>query len=258
MRRGISLRPWRSSRAGSGDSVRVLARPAPSRWSDLRLRLLSALVLAPLALAAIWVGGLAFAVVVVVAAVGLAIEWVGLCRNGRGWRIRAAAGVAWIGLALVSALWLRADPLAGRANVGFLVLVVWASDVGAYLAGRVIGGPRVAPAISPGKTWAGVIGGLVAAASVGLAVAGLHGWRHGTLGSLGCGRAAAIAIGLSVLGQAGDLVESWAKRCFGVKDSGSLIPGHGGLLDRLDAALAVLPAAALLAYMLGPGVVLWR
>lgn len=238
--------------------MRALARPAPSRWDDLRLRLLSALVLAPLALAAIWVGGLAFAVVVIAAAVGVAIEWVGLCRNGRGWRVRAAAGVAWTLLALASALWLRSDPLVGRANVGFLVLVVWASDAGAYLAGRVIGGPRLAPAISPGKTWAGAAGGLVGAACIGLAVAALHGWRHGTLGGLGCGRAAAVAIGLSVLGQAGDLAESWAKRCFGVKDSGSLIPGHGGLLDRLDAVLAVLPAAALLAYALGPGIVLWR
>ena len=215
-------------------------------------------MLAPLALAAIWLGGSVFLGVVAGAAVGLALEWVALCRLCRPWRLRAAAGVGWILLAFVAALWVRADPLVGRANVGFLVLVVWASDVGAYLAGRVIGGPRLAPAISPGKTWAGVLGGLAGAAAVGLAVAGLHAWRHHHLGSLGCWRAAAVAVGLSVLGQAGDLAESWAKRCFGVKDSGMLIPGHGGLLDRLDAALAVLPAAAALAYLLGPGVVLWR
>ncbi|HVB66754.1 MAG TPA: phosphatidate cytidylyltransferase [Acetobacteraceae bacterium] len=244
--------------SGNGGSGRVLRSPSPARWTDLRLRLVSALVLAPLALAAIWCGGTVFLLVIVAAAAGLAIEWVGLCRLGPAWRGRAAAGVGWILLVAVCAVWLRADPLAGRANMGFLVLVVWSSDVGAYLAGRVIGGPRLAPTISPGKTWAGAAGGLVGAACVGLAVAGLHGWRHGTLDTLGITRAMAVAAGLSVLGQAGDLAESWAKRCFGVKDSGRLIPGHGGLLDRLDAALAVLPAAALLAYGLGPGVVLWR
>ncbi len=245
-------------RSGNGGSGRVLRSPSPARWTDLRLRLVSALVLAPVALAAIWCGGAVFAAVIAAAAAGLAIEWVGLCRLGPAWRGRAAAGVGWILLAAVCAVWLRADPLVGRANVGFLVLVIWSSDIGAYLAGRVIGGPRLAPAISPGKTWAGAAGGLVGAASVGLAIAGLHGWRHGTLDTLGITRAMAVAAGLSVLGQAGDLGESWAKRCFGVKDSGRLIPGHGGLLDRLDAALAVLPAAALLAYGLGPGVVLWR
>ena len=110
---------------------------------------------------------------------------------------------------------------------GFLVLVVWASDVGAYLVGRVIGGPRLAPAISPGKTWSGAVGGLLGAACVGLAVAGLHGWRHGTLGSLGplgFSRAATIAAGLSVLGQAGDLAEILGEALlrgegFGVADS---------------------------------------
>ena len=241
--------------------MRVLLRPASGRWGDLRLRLVSALVLAPLALTAIWFGGPVFVALIAAIALGLAIEWVGLCRTCPAWRLSSLAGVGWILLTAVCVLWLRADPVAGRANVGFLVLVVWGSDVGAYLAGRVVGGPRLAPAISPGKTWSGAAGGLLGAACIGLAVAGLHGWRHGALGLLGpagFGRAAVVAAGLSVLGQAGDLAESWAKRCFGVKDSGSLIPGHGGLLDRLDAALAVLPAAALLAYGLGPGIVLWR
>lgn len=238
--------------------MRVLARPPATRWSDLRLRVLSALVLAPLALASIWLGGAWFEAVIAAAAVGLAVEWIGLCRACPRGDLRAPCGVACILLAAVCAIWLRADPLVGRANVGFLVVVVWASDVGAYLAGRRVGGPRLAPAISPGKTWSGALGGLLGAAAIGLAVAGVHGWRHGSLGSLGIGRAIAVAAGLSIVGQCGDLAESWAKRCFGVKDSGMLIPGHGGLLDRLDALLAVFPAAALLAYALGPGVVLWR
>lgn len=250
--------PWRFTPSGTGGSGCVLPSPSPARWTDLRLRLLSALVLAPLALVAIWFGRAVFAGVIVAAAVGLTLEWVALCRTSPAWRARALAGIGWILLAGASAIWLRADPLAGRANVGFLVLVIWASDVSAYMTGRVIGGPRLAPAISPGKTWAGAAGGLAGAACVGLAIAWLHGWRYGMLSNFGCWHAVAVAAGLGVLGQVGDLAESWAKRCFGVKDSGRLIPGHGGLLDRLDAALVVLPAAALLAYLLGPGVVLWR
>jgi phosphatidate cytidylyltransferase len=244
-------------RPGAGPREPATGRAVTARWADLRLRLLSALVLAPLALAAIWLGGLVFVTAIAATAVGLAVEWRGLCRRYALFDPRVLAGVGWILLAAGAALWLRADPLVGRANVGFLVLVVWASDVGAYLAGRVVGGPRLAPAISPGKTWSGAAGGLLGAACVGLAVAGVHDWRHGSLTHLLCLHAVAVAVGLSVLGQAGDLAESWAKRCFGVKDSGALIPGHGGLLDRLDAALAVLPVAALLAYALGPGMVLW-
>ncbi|MDE2006326.1 MAG: phosphatidate cytidylyltransferase [Rhodospirillales bacterium] len=240
---------------------RVLASPAPgpgiisSPWGDLRLRLISGLVLAPLALAAIWFGGFAFAVMVLIAAIGVAIEWSLLCRARPGWVVAASGGVGWIALAVFGALWLRADPAAGRANIAFLVVGVWGSDIGAYLAGRAIGGRKLAPAISPGKTWAGAAGGLVGAAAFGTVIVVAHGLGPG---AAELGRAALLAVLVSVLGQVGDLAESWAKRHFGVKDSSHLIPGHGGLLDRLDAALAVLPPAALLAYWLGPGVVLWR
>ncbi|HET9020103.1 MAG TPA: phosphatidate cytidylyltransferase, partial [Acetobacteraceae bacterium] len=116
--------------------------------------------------------------------------------------------------------------------------------IGAYLSGRLVGGARLAPRISPGKTWSGAIGGLLAAALVGAAAGG--------------GRGALVAAVLSVVAQAGDLAESAAKRRAGVKDSGRLIPGHGGVLDRLDALLAAAPAAALLALALGPGVALWE
>ena len=223
-----------------------------ARWGDLRLRVVSALVLAPLALAAIWIGGAVFAVLIGVVALGLGIEWARLC--GAAWGRSRLAGLGWIVLAGVALIWLRADPAAGRVNVLFLVLAVWASDVGAYLAGRLIGGPRLAPRLSPGKTWAGAVGGLAAAAAIGTLVALVC-----TAGRdpAALARAAALGAVVSVLGQGGDLAESCAKRCFGVKDSGRLIPGHGGLLDRLDAVLAVVPLAALLAYLLGPGVVLW-
>jgi phosphatidate cytidylyltransferase len=161
-----------------------------------------------------------------------------------------AVGVLYVGVAGLALIWLRADGIAGRMNVLFLLLVVWASDIGAYLVGRALGGPKLAPTISPGKTWSGAAGGLLAAAAVGLAIAlsasGLPGWTTLVAGALG------------VVSQGGDLLESAIKRRFGVKDSGRLIPGHGGLLDRLDGVLAAAPMAALLAAALGRGVHLWR
>lgn len=280
-------------------------RPAGRRrrFADFRVRLASALVLGPLALAAIWFGSPWFAVLVGAASAILAWEWVHLC----GLRLRAlpgaavgasllaagicaglalwqaalaalvlgttlawllverialtpaqhrdavwlAAGVVYIGLAAVGLVWLRADGAAGRANVLFVVLVVWASDVGAYLAGRLMGGPRLAPRISPNKTWAGAGGGLASALLVGLASA----WVLAGLGSPV--RAAAIALLVGTAAQMGDLFESWLKRRFRVKDSSRLIPGHGGLLDRADGLLAAAPVAAALSLATGQGRVLW-
>jgi phosphatidate cytidylyltransferase len=163
-----------------------------------------------------------------------------------------AAGVLYVGLACIAVIWLRNDELAGRPNVLFLVLIVWASDVGAYCVGRLIGGARLAPLISPSKTWAGGAGGLAAAVGMGILVGVL------TTGGGSLWRIALVAACLGMVAQAGDLLESLIKRRFGVKDSSRLIPGHGGLLDRLDGMLAAAPAAALLALALGRGVVLWR
>ena len=262
------------------------------QWGDLRKRVLSAALLAPAALACIWLGADAWTALMAVAAGGLAYEWVALCggRPGRmpglgvpfvvllaglvavldrerwalvvlaagallvGWisgRRAMAAGVLYVGLAGVALIWLRGDGAAGRANVLFLVVVVWASDVGAYAAGRWLGGRKLAPAISPGKTWSGAVGGLLAAMLVGEAAARL-------LAVGPAGRAAVVAGLLGVSAQAGDLLESAVKRHFGVKDSGRLIPGHGGLLDRLDGLLTAAPTAAALALVLGRGVALWQ
>jgi phosphatidate cytidylyltransferase len=266
-----------------------------ARWADLRLRILSAAVLAPLALGCIWLGGPAFSGLVALIAVGLSYEWLGLCGQrsslaaislfvalplsvvmtqlgdvtyalvllvvacvvgtvlGRGLSPTRtlAFGVPYLGLGAVSLVWLRQQS-GGGVNVIVLLLVIWASDIGAYVAGRAIGGARLAPSISPGKTWSGAAGGLVAAATVGLVASvilgsGPRSWRP-----------MAFAMLIGVVGQAGDLFESLLKRQFGVKDSGALIPGHGGLLDRLDAVLTAAPAAALLALVLGRGVVLWE
>lgn len=269
------------------------------------MRVLSAVILAPIAVAIVWLGGAFWSVLIILLAAGLACEWVLLCgaRLTRlpglavplamiavgavaaaepawalpvlaagyieTWVIAAripnlraphpaslAAGMVYIGLACIALIWLRHDPLAGLANILFLLLVVWASDVGAYLAGRLLGGPRLAPRISPGKTWAGALGGLLAAIAMGYIVAVFF-----ATASAGAGvswRVALVAAALGLAAQLGDLLESAIKRRFGVKDSGRLIPGHGGLFDRLDGFLAAGPLAALLALAIGPGVLLWR
>lgn len=164
-----------------------------------------------------------------------------------------AFGVPYIGLAGLALIHLRGDAAVGRANVLFLFLVVWASDIGAYLAGRRFGGPKLAPAISPNKTWSGALGGLASAMLAGLLAAKVM-----EPGDFPLGRVLLVAALLGLLAQAGDLFESWVKRRFHVKDSSALIPGHGGLLDRLDAVLSTAPAAALFSLLLGTGVALWR
>ena len=270
-------------------SARPGARPAA--WGDLRKRAISAAVLAPLALLCIWLGAVPWTALLAVGVAGLAWEWVELCgarplawpgvlvplavlaagavsaadREGLALAVIAAGalaawaasgrralalGVPYIALGGIALVWLRSGGAAGRTNVLFVVLLVWASDVGAYAAGRLFGGPKLAPLVSPSKTWAGSAGGLAAAALMGAAVA----WASGG----GVGRAALLAGGLGVACQAGDLLESWIKRRFGVKDSGRLIPGHGGLLDRLDGLLAAAPAAALAGLSLGQGTLLWN
>lgn len=168
-----------------------------------------------------------------------------------------AFGVLYIGLAAVALVYLRGDASAGRVNVLFLFLTVWASDVGAYAAGRWLGGPKLAPSVSPNKTWSGAGGGLLSAVAVGAASAYVMASVAGTPPP-GVGRALLVAGAIGVLAQAGDFFESWIKRRFDVKDSSSLIPGHGGLLDRLDGVLAAAPAAAVLGVLLGPGEALWR
>ena len=228
----------------------VLAERPAGRWADLSTRVLSAIVLGPVALICVWVGGIAFAVIVAAAMAGLVVEWLVLCRRS-GWAPLRPVGLAYIGLAGAALLWLRHDPGAGRADVVFLLLVVWAGDIGAYLIGRWIGGPRLAPHISPGKTWSGALGGLLAAVATGLLAAHV-------LSDAATWRAVVIAAALGVVAQAGDLLESFVKRRLEVKDSGQLIPGHGGLFDRLDGVLAAAPVAALLALTLGRGVVLWQ
>lgn len=150
-------------------------------------------------------------------------------------------GLAYAGLLGLALAGLRGGDAAGLSATLFLFAVVWATDILAYFVGRAVGGPKLAPSISPGKTWSGAAGGTVAAVLAGAGVAHL-------LGSpLGLGALLALTLVLSVLSQIGDLFESSIKRRFGVKDSSQLIPGHGGVMDRVDG----LAAAAFALFLLG-------
>ncbi|WP_327796195.1 phosphatidate cytidylyltransferase [Acidocella facilis] len=260
-------------------------QPAKGRWSDLALRATSALVLGPLALVCMWVGGTAWDLLIGVAMAGLGHEWATLAKRDHAWPLAAvllivwgmsvlfgplagieavlalglaswpvfgrfpALGVPYAGLGGIALLWLRHRPGAGLVDVFYLLLVIWGTDIGAYLVGRLIGGRKLAPSISPGKTVSGAVGGLVIGALCGALLAGF------TLGE----PLAAFGVGLalSAVAQAGDLLESAIKRKLGVKDSGRTIPGHGGLFDRLDGFLTAAPLAALLAVCMQGGVGLW-
>lgn len=205
------------------------------RFAGLLIRALSAVILGPLLLAAVWYGFPWLDLVAALAAPVMVFEWARLTRGAPVLRVLAwTYGLA----ALVALLWLRHQPAFGRETVLWILVCIWATDIGAYFVGRTAGGAKLAPRISPGKTWSGLIGGMawaaVASAALGYA--------------FGLGETVPLAIAgavLAVVGQAGDLLESAAKRRAGVKDSGHLIPGHGGLLDRIDGLMAVLVVVAL-------------
>ncbi len=252
----------------------------------LKQRILSAIVMAPPALAAMWYGGWAFAGLALVIGVVMAWEWERLVTGrqfGVGFAITAAVtvltgvlalvqpagavaavavgvaamwgvaaarrdaaagwlalGVAYVALPVAALIWMRDDPELGRALIFWVLLVVWATDIGGYAFGRTIGGPKLAPRLSPKKTWAGLLGGMLSAVLVGWACAAAAGFAP---------RAPLIAFVsavLAVIAQAGDIFESSVKRRFGVKDSSAIIPGHGGMLDRVD---GVLPVAVVVAAM---------
>ena len=153
-------------------------------------------------------------------------------------RIWMMGGAVYIALPLAALEWIRISSPSGRDTVLWLLLVVWASDTFAYILGRAVGGPKLAPAISPKKTWAGLVGAVAGAVGVGALVA------FG-LGARDVVAVAVLAAILGVLGQGGDLLESSVKRRFQVKDASRLIPGHGGLLDRMDALLAAVVGVAI-------------
>ena len=267
------------------------------KLSNLRIRALSALVLGPLVLGIVWLGGWPFRALILAGALLAVREWVRMIAPGplgrsfvtsslavalvvaldmavgpatalsaamaltllvglvpavgsarvqardRWW---SASGIPYVGASCVAMIWLRNDPGAGMALIYFLLLSVWANDTGAFVVGRMIGGPRLAPTISPAKTWAGFWGGIVIA---GLVLGGV---------ALAAGARLPLTAGLlaALLGAAsniGDLFESAVKRRYNVKDSGGIIPGHGGVLDRIDGLLAAAPILALFHWLIGAG-----
>jgi phosphatidate cytidylyltransferase len=267
-----------------------------SKRDALTLRILSAAILAPLGVLAAWLGGTLLAGLTILAAALMGWEWGRLTDHGRfgargmliaateaagaglaalGWpgagigvvvagaaarliwptgqagaNLWAAIGMLWIGAPCVALLWLASDLAAGRATLLWLFALVWATDTAAYIVGRWVGGPRLAPRWSPKKTWSGALAGLVAAGLVGVITANI-------LGISMVSPVSWVSMGLSVAAQFGDLAESAAKRRFGVKDASGLIPGHGGLLDRLDGLLAALTVAAILTLACGASPVVW-
>ena len=257
--------------------------------TELRLRILSGIVLAIVVLAATWFGGLAFRALAAAIALLVYYEWSTITRlaevdfrgNAFGWLSIAIiaglvifgfdelalpvligstvigiayalllkksgwlpGGIVYSGLTAISLAAIRGDGGDGFAAMVFIFAVVWATDILAYFIGRAIGGPKLAPPISPGKTWSGAIGGAISAVIAGTLV-------HMAFFPLNGLWVPTIALVLSVFSQVGDLFESFIKRRFGVKDSSRLIPGHGGVMDRVDGLVFACFAAFLIAIVL--------
>ncbi|HTN95919.1 MAG TPA: phosphatidate cytidylyltransferase, partial [Nordella sp.] len=251
--------------------------PQGANWRDLGIRTLSSAVLIPAVLVDVWLGDAWFHLLVALLAVMMAHEWTNIVHErsssqfalhaaaalcgaflplSHGWETSLAvisviwvlslalamarhrrlnlwvmSGVAYVGLPAMAFVILRGENQSGMLAIMWLFAVVWAADICAYFAGRIIGGPKLAPRISPKKTWAGLVGAIAGGAAAGAAVA------------YGAGLADLVFLGLlggalAIVEQLGDLFESALKRHYGVKDSGRLIPGHGGVLDRVDGLVA--------------------
>ena len=215
----------------------------PRRFRGLLTRIASAVVLAPLCLAAIWYGFPWIDLMAAIAAPIVVSEWI---RLTPGQPVARALAVIYGVAAVLALLWLRHQPNFGRETVIWIMICVWATDIGAYFVGSLAGGAKLAPGISPNKTWSGLIGGMCISAVASAAC----GWAFdlGDTFSL-----AVVGVGVAAVAQAGDLVESAAKRHAGVKDSGHLIPGHGGLLDRIDGLIAALVGVAVVRLAFGGG-----
>jgi len=258
----------------------VTQAPAAKRPSDLAIRTVTGLAMIAVAMLALWAGGIVFWLLTVVVAMIMIAEWADLHRlaakhkrlaqyslfvplalmspsppgAGPGFltlgllvgaaffvvivtnKRMLALGTLYVGLPILSLLLIRHQK-EGVVFTLWALALVWMTDIGAYFAGRTIGGPKLAPAVSPNKTWAGLIGGVILASLFGAAMHALYGLPL---------RMTLATPALAVVAQAGDLYESWLKRRAGVKDSGTLIPGHGGVLDRLDGIVPVAPIAAAL------------
>jgi phosphatidate cytidylyltransferase len=265
---------------------------------NLLMRIIAALVLAPIAVAIAYAGSWLWTVLVTVAAIGLFLEWLAIVGAARQMRVVApgvvglaiagcclaferidaslvplalgfagvalfsperrgwtATGFGYAAAAQMASVLVRLDQLWGFVALILIFLVVWVTDIGGYFAGRGIGGPKLWPRVSPNKTWAGAVGGFAASLVV---AAGFTAFGLGRTGPL-----LVLGAALSIVSQFGDLFESAVKRRFGVKDSSQIIPGHGGLLDRLDGFVAAVVLAAIFGFLrdgvdgVGRGLMVW-
>jgi phosphatidate cytidylyltransferase len=224
--------------------------PPPKPRSDLGIRTISGVLMMSVAIAAIWYGGYAFIALVIL--VGLGIYWefsklvIGFTDNPTAIALWLLGGLIYVGFACFTLL-VFSSPFLGAAPAVVLIASVIGTDVGAYFVGRTVGGPKIAPKISPSKTWSGLVGGMIGAAiAVALfLVPSID--ASDPDATIGGEIVKSIAIGsiIAIVAQAGDFFESWMKRRAGVKDSGRLIPGHGGLFDRTDGLIAVAFVAGL-------------
>jgi phosphatidate cytidylyltransferase len=283
----------------SGASSETDEKRAARQTPEILRRLASAFVLAAVALGAVMVSPWSFLALVIVAAIVLAWEWgrltrdngfdgtaliqavtvialavlvtlgrpdlaffllaaaaaaIGLVRPSREQSAWSVAGLAYAALPAWALVWLRGDQELGAVAVLYLLAVAWTTDTASYVGGRSLGGPKLVPGISPKKTWSGFIVGTLTPALIGYAfallLAGTTAWRL-----------ALVSIALALACQAGDLVESAVKRHFGAKDMSQLIPGHGGLFDRIDSLLFASVLAGLIALRNvahpGAGLLLW-
>jgi phosphatidate cytidylyltransferase len=234
---------------GIGPHVKV---PLAVRNADLPRRLVTALVMLVVSGTALWMGGMAWTVFVLIIGIGVWFEWNALVlqftQPGRTRTVWQSSGAVYCGIASAILIQVRLEP-AGVAIVLLMVGAVIGTDVGAYFLGRALGGPKIAPRISPSKTWAGLLGGVIGAtlviwlvlANAARILAASPGAEL-TAVDVGQNPLMVLAIGaaVAVVAQVGDFFESGMKRAAGVKDSGKLLPGHGGLFDRVDGLLAVL------------------
>ena len=269
---------------------------------NLLMRVIAALVLAPLAIAIAYAGGWLWTALVTLAAIGLYVEWLTIVGTARERRVVAsgvfalataglclaagridvsllafavglaavalsspqrrhwnAAGFGYAAAAEIASVLVRLDQSYGFVALILILLVVWVTDIGGYFAGRGIGGAKLWPRVSPKKTWAGAIGGFAASLVVAAGFAAFSKMDP----PLKLGPLLLLGAALSIASQFGDLFESAVKRRFGVKDSSHLIPGHGGLLDRLDGFVAAVVMAAIFGFLrcgvdgVGRGLMVW-
>ncbi|MFY9288915.1 MAG: phosphatidate cytidylyltransferase [Alphaproteobacteria bacterium] len=196
------------------------------RSENFRQRFISSLVMGPVTLVAVYFGGWIFTLFITLVMLLALREWLQLASHQKKRGLWIASGFLYTAVAGLSLLYLRQQPF-GLELVLYVIAVVWGTDIGGYMAGRMIGGPKLAPKISPNKTWAGLLGGMILAALLGYGVLAAFGTQK-------VGGGIIIAMVMACVAQAGDLFESHLKRRSGIKESGNLIPGHGGVLDRID------------------------